>query len=128
MDEGRGVQVIRRAVVDAPPGKLVVEWTLHPEPDPEWPQFLSADGKSGTAEFVRQEPRVMGNKLTMTIPEQDLESATTWVDKAIANANQAFAVNVLRPRQRKAAEKQEAEVARRQRIMEANERLNRGRP
>jgi hypothetical protein len=114
--------------VDAPSGKLVIGWTLHPEPDPEWSQFLSADGKAGSIEFVRQEPRVVGNKLTMTIPEQDLESAATWVDKAIANANQAFAANVLRRRQREAAEKQAAEEARRQRIRDANERLNRGRP
>jgi hypothetical protein len=114
-------------VIDSKGNVIVLEWTLNRVPDTEWVQFLvsSGVGKSGSAEFIASEPRLVHDRVRITVPDRDLEAAVTYVEESIRAANQKFNTQVMTRRRREAAEREAQEAANQQQLKDARDRLNR---
>jgi hypothetical protein len=114
-----------REVISASAGNVLIEWRLSRAPNSEWTQFLTTSGvpKMGSLSFVMTEPRVVHDRVRITVPDGDLESAVRWVEASIAEANEKYRLRVL-PRLQQEAERVRAlQVAERSQLDSARERL-----
>jgi hypothetical protein len=59
--------------------------------------------------FIATEPQLLVDRVRITVPSNDLDSAVNWVQASIRAANQTFEARVMTRRRREAAEREAQE-------------------
>ncbi len=126
MAEWPGVTIEKKSVVDGTQSHVTIEWTMSSRLDSDWIKAFdsASQPRSGMSDFVfGPGPRVVNSAIRWLVPETAIEAACLEVEQRVSAANERFKV-VLERRAADRAQKDEAERIGRQRMAEAQARLD----